>query len=100
MLRPSTGWSDVVVDPRRDYFVVTQTYGRTLISWKWEIRRRSKPLGVRLCDGDYKTEQAAKLAGEKALNAFLEALTRELAAEHEPDNRPVDLAKPDTVNPA
>jgi len=50
---------------------------RRLREWSWEIQRRSKPLGVRL-DGDgFKSEFAAKLAGEKALRDFLDGLAQE-----------------------
>jgi hypothetical protein len=59
-----------------DYFVVTKRR-RRLREWGWEIQRRSKPLGVRL-DGDgFKSEFAAKLAGEKVLREFLDDLAQE-----------------------
>jgi hypothetical protein len=41
----------------------------------WEIRRAPKPLGVRLYDDSFKSYEAAKLAGEKALHALMESLT-------------------------
>lgn len=40
----------------------------------WEIQRRSRPLGIRLYGSGFKTEFAAKLAGEKALSEFLDGL--------------------------
>jgi hypothetical protein len=43
----------------------------------WEIRRRSKPLGVRLYGDGFKSEAAAKLAGEKALREFLDGLVQQ-----------------------
>jgi hypothetical protein len=59
-----------------DFFVAVQRR-RRLREWSWEIQRRSKPLGVRL-DGDgFKSEFAAKLAGEKALRDFLDGLAQE-----------------------
>jgi len=59
-----------------DYFVVIKRR-RRLREWGWEIQRRSKPLGVRL-DGDgFKSEFAAKFAGEKVLREFLDDLAQE-----------------------
>src|SRR5215472_10327489 len=47
---------------------------RRLREWSWEIQRRLKPLGIRLSGDGFKSEFAAKLAGEKALSP------------HSPDN--------------
>ena len=59
-----------------DFFVAVKRR-RRLREWSWEIQRRSKPLGVRL-DGDgFKSEFAAKLAGEKALRDLLDGLAQE-----------------------
>ena len=59
-----------------DFFVAVKRR-RRLREWSWEIQRRSKPLGVRL-DGDgFKSEFAAKFAGEKALRDFLDGLAQE-----------------------
>ena len=63
--------------PRADqYFVVTSIHGRPPL-WTWEIQRRPKELGIKVNGTDFKTESAAKLAGEKALVAFLDDLTKE-----------------------
>jgi hypothetical protein len=43
----------------------------------WEIQRRSKPLGVRLYGDGFKSEFAAKLAGEKALSELLDRLAEQ-----------------------
>ena len=59
-----------------DYFVVTRPHGRPP-AWTWEIQRRPKPLGEKLSGGDFKTESAAKLAGEKALAELLARLADE-----------------------
>lgn len=59
-----------------DYVVVTNSHGRPPV-WTWEIQRRSSPLGVRLYGGGFKTEFAAKLAGEKALGEFLQGLAQQ-----------------------
>ena len=55
------------------YFVVTRFHGRPP-SWTWEIQRRPMELGIRVY---FKTESAAKFAGEKALVAFLNGLAKE-----------------------
>jgi hypothetical protein len=57
-----------------DYFVGIR---RERSSWAWEIHRRSRPMGVRIREGDFRTEQSARLAGEKALRDFLERLSEE-----------------------
>ena len=63
--------------PRADqYFVVTRPHGRPP-SWSWEIQRRPKELAVKVYGADFKTESVAKLAGEKALVAFLDGLAKE-----------------------
>ena len=59
-----------------DYFVITKAQGRPR-AWAWEIRRRSKPIGVRLNGNGFKSEFAAKLAGEKALRQILDGLAQE-----------------------
>ena len=40
--------------------------------------RTPKPLGVKLYEDNFHTEQAAKLAGKKALQAILEGVTEEV----------------------
>ena len=61
--------------PRADqYSVVTRSHGRPP-SWRWEIQRRPRELGIKLYGTDFKTE--AKLAGEKALVASLDGLAKE-----------------------
>ena len=69
-----------------DYFVTTRGEGRPPL-WTWEIQRRSKPLGVRLSGGGFKSELAAKLAGEKALSELRAGL-----AEQRPDPRDLPRA--------
>ena len=44
----------------------------------WEIQRRSTPIGVRLNGEGFKSEIAAKLAGEKALRELLDGLAQEV----------------------
>ena len=58
------------------YFVITKLVGPRVrpIRWTWEIRRRSGQLGVKYDGEEYATAQDARLAGEKALNEFLNDL--------------------------
>jgi hypothetical protein len=59
-----------------DYFVVTKRQARPE-EWAWEIQRRSQPIGVRLHADGFKSEFAAKLAGEKALRELLDGLAQD-----------------------
>jgi hypothetical protein len=57
------------------YSVTVKHHGRNS-TWTWEILRTPE-LGVRLCGENFNSEQAAKLAGEKALHTLLEGLANE-----------------------
>jgi hypothetical protein len=62
--------------PYNSYSVVVEAAGRPKL-WTWEIRREP-PLGIKLkAESGFSSEQAAKLAGEKALYAFLQSIDRE-----------------------
>jgi len=52
--------------------------------WQWEIKRRPKPLGVKLYANGFKSEKAAKLAGERALRELLDGIARELSKGADP----------------
>jgi len=58
-----------------DYFVAVEGSNS---SWAWQIHRKSRPLGVKIIGGPFRTEQAARLAGERALRDFLEELSQEV----------------------
>jgi len=60
----------------RDYHVVTVS-NDSRSAWRWEIRRRSAPMGVRLNGDGYLSQRAAEEAGKRALETFLAALTSE-----------------------
>jgi hypothetical protein len=62
-------------DLATDYFVTVEG---SKSSWSWQIHRTSQPLGVKIIGDPLRTEQAARLAGEKALRDFLERLTEEI----------------------
>jgi hypothetical protein len=58
----------MVIDPLNDYFVILKRQLRGGVTlWSHEINRRSKPLGVKIQEGDFSTPQAAKQAGDTAL---------------------------------
>ena len=59
-----------------EYFV-SITRGGKPPTWQWEIKRRPKPLGVKIYANSFKSEKAAKLAGEKALRELLDGIARE-----------------------
>jgi len=60
-----------------DYYVVTSKRGEYPDRWSWEIRRRSKPLGVKLMAHGFQSDSAAQVAGKRALVEFLSALSKE-----------------------
>ena len=54
----------------------TRPHGRPPL-WRWEFQRRPKELGIKVYGTNFKTESAAKLAGERALVALLDRLAKE-----------------------
>jgi hypothetical protein len=71
MLRPS---------PRRSFYVTISRAGSGQDSWCWEIRRKRRPLGIRLWEGGFRSHRAAQLAGKQALEDFLNGLAIEAGA--------------------
>jgi hypothetical protein len=60
-----------------DYYVFTSRRGEYPGRWTWEIRRKSKPMGVKIQAHDFKSEAAALFAGKQALSDFLSNLRKE-----------------------
>jgi hypothetical protein len=60
-----------------DYYVFTSRRGTYPDRWSWEIRRKSKPLGVKMTGDGYQSEMAAQFAGKRALEDFLSDLSKE-----------------------
>jgi hypothetical protein len=60
-----------------DFYIVTFDTGARPYPWRWEMLRRSKPMGVKLGAGGYQSEAAAEYAGKRALEDFLDALAKE-----------------------
>jgi hypothetical protein len=60
-----------------DYYIVTFDTDRGPYPWRWELRRRSSPMGVRIGSGGYQSQMAAEYAGKRVLEDFLQALVIE-----------------------
>jgi hypothetical protein len=60
-----------------DYYIETTDTGARSHPWRWDLRRRSQPMGVRLGAGGYQSQASAQIAGELALARFLEEVARE-----------------------
>jgi hypothetical protein len=63
--------------PINDYYVVTSRRGELPDCWSWEIRRKSKPLGIKMTGDGLQSEMAAQFAGKQALAEFLADLSKE-----------------------
>jgi hypothetical protein len=62
-----------------DYYVATSETDSRPNPWRWEIRRYSKPMGIKIGDAGYRSQQAAEFAGKRALQEFLQQLAAEEA---------------------
>jgi len=62
---------------RPDYYIVAREEGERPHPWCWEIRRHSRPLGVRVRECGFQSQSAAEFAGRKALAEFLDDLAKE-----------------------
>jgi hypothetical protein len=67
---------DMAINPN-DYSVITSRSGERPERWSWEIRRSSKPLGIKITGDGYQSDQAAQFAGKRALADFLLDLAKE-----------------------
>ena len=61
----------------RDYYIETVDTGTRPYPWRWELKRRSCPMGIKLGAGGYQSEAAALYAVQRALAEFLQDLSRE-----------------------
>jgi len=66
--------------PRRSFYVVVSWSGNAKDGWCWEIRRKRKPMGVRLRESSFPSHHAAHQAGRIALEDFLNGLVVERAS--------------------
>jgi hypothetical protein len=62
---------------RPGYYIVSFETDDYPPSWRWELRRRGEPMGVKMTEGGYASRAAAEDAGKKTLASFLEALAAE-----------------------
>jgi hypothetical protein len=67
----------VLMATKPDYHVFTFQTDERPFPWRWEIRRYSKPMGVKLGSGGYQSQSAAEFAGKNALERFLVELLKE-----------------------
>ena len=63
--------------PINDYYVITSRRGQLPERWSWEIRRKSKPLGIKMTGDGFQSDTAAQFAGKQALAEFLADLSKE-----------------------
>jgi hypothetical protein len=63
--------------PINDYYVITSLRVGHPDRWSWEIRRKSKPLGIKMTGDGYQSDTAAQFAGKQALANFLSDLSKE-----------------------
>ena len=71
-----------------DYFVFTSESGNAPNAWSWEIRRKSRPMGIKLSESGFRSSPAADFAGKRALADFLIELAREKRREKKSLHRP------------
>jgi hypothetical protein len=64
-------------DPISDYYIVTSRTDERPERWSWEIRRKSRPLGIKMAGDGYQSDAAAQFAGKQALAEFLVDLSKE-----------------------
>jgi hypothetical protein len=64
-------------NPANDYYLRTYRQAEHPERWGWEIRRKSKPLGIKIGEGGFQSDQAAQFAGKRALAHFLLDLAQE-----------------------
>jgi hypothetical protein len=60
-----------------DYYVITSRRGQNPDRWSWEIRRKSKPLGIKMTGDGFQSDTAAQFACKQALAEFLADLSKE-----------------------
>ena len=60
-----------------DYYIAVIDTGERPHPWRWELRRRSRPMGVIVGRSGYQSQPAAEYAGKRVLEEFLAALAKE-----------------------
>jgi hypothetical protein len=65
----------MTLPPRDAYRVIVREAAPS--QWEWEILRDDRPLEIRLREGLFNSERAARAAGRSALREFLKFLDTE-----------------------
>jgi hypothetical protein len=60
-----------------DYYITTSRTGEQPERWGWEIRRKSRPLGIKMTADGFQSYSAAQFAGKRELADFLADLEQE-----------------------
>ena len=68
---------DAMTGSLNDYYVLMSRRGDNPERWSWEMRRKSKPLGVKLTADGFQSDASAQFAGKIALEDFLNDLSKE-----------------------
>jgi hypothetical protein len=63
--------------PRSAFYLAIFHRGNGRDAWCWEIRRKRRPMGVRLWEGGFPSHRSAQAAGRRALEDFLNGLARD-----------------------
>jgi len=61
----------------QDCYIVTSQTGDRRSPWRWDIKRQSRPMGVKLGAGGYQTQLEAERAGRQVLADLLQKIARE-----------------------
>jgi hypothetical protein len=75
--QPSGLLCAMAAHPINDYYIITSRRGEHPDRWSWEMRRKSKPLGIKMTGDGFQSEMAAQFAGKRALADFLSDLSKE-----------------------
>jgi len=62
----------------KTYFVVVSRRGCGANPFGWEIQRRKQAMGVKVSGAGYRSHRAAQEAGNRALDKFLNDLSKEV----------------------
>jgi hypothetical protein len=66
--------------PRRSFYIAVFRTVDHSEAWCWEIRRKRKPMGVRLWQGGFRSHRAALSAGKAALEDFFNGLAMDASS--------------------
>jgi hypothetical protein len=62
---------------RARYYVIATPQGESRGTWRWEIRRKWKPVGLTYSEGGFSSRQEAEAAGKIVLEDLLNRLALE-----------------------